>query len=108
VTERRVSPNTVISYRLELAAFMAFCEETGLEAWQAVDVRQVRAFCARSAGKGLAPQSVQRRLSALRTFFSFLIREGVLPANPAKLVQGPKVVRKAADDARSGSDAAAH
>lgn len=94
VTERRLSPNTVSSYRLDLAALTAFCEGEQIEHWSAVGVSQVRTFCARSAAKGLAPQSVQRRLSALRTFFSFLIREGVLPANPAKLVQGPKVVRK--------------
>jgi integrase/recombinase XerC len=94
VTERRVSPHTVTNYRLDLAALMSFCDDERLEHWLAVDVRQVRAFCARSAAKGLAAQSVQRRLSALRTFMSFLVREGVLPANPAKLVQGPKVVRK--------------
>lgn len=94
VTERRVSPNTVSGYSRDLAALTAFCDGENLEHWPAVGVPQVRAFCARSAAKGLAPRSVQRRLSALRSFFNFLVREGVLCANPAILVQGPRMVRK--------------
>jgi integrase/recombinase XerC len=94
VTERRVSPNTVSSYRQQLRTLREFCEANQLEHWPEVDVRQVRAFLARSSGSGLAPSSVQHRLSAVRSFFQFLIREGVLGANAAKLIQGPKLVRK--------------
>ena len=84
VTERRVSPNTVSSYRRQLRALREFCEANQLDHWPDVDVGQIRTFLARSSAGGLAPQSVQHRLSAMRSFFQFLIREGVLAANPAK------------------------
>lgn len=92
-TERRVSPNTACAYRLELAALVAFCDRASIEEWSGVDVRQVRAFAARSHARGLSPQSVQRRLSAVRTFMKFLMREGVLNYNTARDVQAPKVGR---------------
>lgn len=97
VTERRVSPHTVSAYRQDLSALRDFCDDEQVEDWMAVDVSRVRAFCSGSAANGLGPRSVQRRLSALRTFFDFLIRELVLPANPAKLIQGPRIVRNLPD-----------
>lgn len=93
-TERRVSPHTVSNYGRDLAALVAFCDREKLEDWSAIEVKHVRAFAARSHRRGLSPQSVQRRLSAVRTFMRFLIREGVIGANFAELVQAPKAARR--------------
>jgi len=92
-TERRVSPHTVSNYVRDIAALVAYCDRERLEHWTDVLVPQVRAFAARSHAGGLAPQSVQRRLSAVRTFMKFLIREGVIGGNPAIVVQAPKAGR---------------
>jgi len=54
----------------------------------------VRLFAARSHAAGLAPRSVQRRLSALRSFLNFLIRDGHLKHNCAVDVRAPKGVRR--------------
>jgi integrase/recombinase XerC len=54
----------------------------------------VRTFAAQSHAGGLAPRSVQRRLSALRTFFAFLQREGLARRNPAVDVRAPKAARR--------------
>ncbi len=94
VTERRVSPHTVSNYGRDLAALIAFCDHERLEEWPAIEVKHVRVFAARSYARGLSPQSVQRRLSAVRTFMKFLIREGVIGANFAALVRAPKAARK--------------
>jgi integrase/recombinase XerC len=51
---------------------------------------QVRTFAAATHARGLAARSIQRRLSALRTFFEFLMREGASTRNPAVDVRAPK------------------
>jgi len=77
-TERRLSEHTLAAYMRELAAFLTWCQRSGIKDWRRVDGAQLRSFAARSHAAGLQPRSVQRRLSALRTFFSFLVREGLL------------------------------
>ena len=54
----------------------------------------MRTFAAREHRDGLGPRSVQRRLSALRGFFNYLIREKVLEANPAAEIRAPKAAKR--------------
>jgi integrase/recombinase XerC len=96
-TERQVSPHTASAYRLDLAALVTFCDRERIEDWLAVGVTHVRSFAARSHAGGLSPQSVQRRLSAVRTFMRFLVREGVIGANTAELIQAPRSTRRLPD-----------
>ncbi len=93
-TERRVSPHTSSNYQRDIAALVSFCDGQRIEHWHDVLVPQVRQFAARSHAGGLSPQSVQRRLSAVRTFMKFLVREGVTGGNYAEVVQAPKPSRK--------------
>ncbi len=93
-TERRLSAHTVSAYLHELAALMQWCEKQRIDDWTAIDSQHVRAFAARSHAAGLGPRSVQRRLSALRTFFNFLVRERVRANNPAVGIRAPKAGRR--------------
>jgi integrase/recombinase XerC len=93
VTERRLPANTVGSYQRDLDALLKYCESSQLKSWRALDAQGVRLFAARSHAAGLSPRSVQRRLSAVRTFCNFLQRERVLEHNPAIGVAAPKVKR---------------
>ena len=88
VLERRMSPHTHSNYRRDLQALVAFCDRVGVADWTALDVKQVQAFAARSRVRGLGSASIQRRLSAVRTFMAFLMRENVLTYNAAKDVTG--------------------
>jgi len=54
----------------------------------------VRVFAARAHAGGLAPRSVQRRLSAVRGFFGYLVREGAAASNPAVDIRAPKSARR--------------
>ena len=90
-TERRLPPNTVESYGRDLRALLQFCDQQGLDDWCALDSQRVRLFAARAHAGGLAPRSVQRRLSAVRSFCNYLIRERVLASNPANDISAPKV-----------------
>src|SRR5262249_12014720 len=74
-TERRCSPHTVAAYTRDLQSLVSYCERTGLESWAAVDNGHLRSFAARQHARGLGPRSIQRRLSAVRSFYEFLQRE---------------------------------
>ena len=88
--ERRVSPHTVAGYRRDLARFVAHLEDHGVGQWAAVDGARVRAYLAERHRKGLGPRSLQRALSALRTYFRYLAREDVVGADPTTGISAPK------------------
>jgi integrase/recombinase XerC len=108
--ERRLSVHTDRSYARDLAALVKFCERAHLEDWSQVDAQHVRAFAAHSHAGGLGARSIQRRLSAVRSFYAFLLREAPAAAaaaapareralrrvtrNPAHDVRAPKAARR--------------
>ncbi len=92
--ERRLSPHTGLAYRRDLEALALWCDAQGLDDWRRLDHGHVRVFAARSHAGGLGPRSVQRRLSAVRSFFTFLQREGLCAHNPAVDVQAPKTPKR--------------
>jgi integrase/recombinase XerC len=103
-TERRLSAHTDSNYARDLAALVKYCDRTGLEEWSALDTQHVRVFAAHSHAGGLSPRSVQRRLSAVRSFYEFLIRENQAKLdpqplsgvrhNPANDVRAPKAAKR--------------
>ena len=93
-TERRLSGHTSSAYAADLAALEAWCDAEGLADWAALDGQHVRRFAARSHAGGLSPRSVQRRLSAVRSFYRFLIREGLAKHNPGVDVRAPRNAKR--------------
>src|SRR5437879_2642212 len=75
-SERRLSAHTDRSYSRDLTALVRFCDRSGVADWDRLDTQHVRLFAAQSHASGLAPRSIQRRLSAVRSFYEFLLREG--------------------------------
>ena len=94
--ERNVSVNTVEAYRTDLESFVSFlCNDYFTLGRDLLDLRKVdnltiRAYLAHLARRKLSRSSTARHLSALRTFFRYLIREGRVDANPARVVATPK------------------
>jgi integrase/recombinase XerC len=89
--ERQMSPHTLRNYRLDLSQFLEFYgrhREGGRLA--EVTYQDLRVFLA-AALKTNRKTTVARKLSALRTFFKYLQRRGVLSQNPAKLAPSPKL-----------------
>ena len=93
-TERRLSAHTDSNYKRDLDRFIAYCTQHGIGDWANVDSQHVRLFAAAEFRRGASARTIQRRLSALRSFFNFLIREAVLKANPATDVQAPKAKKR--------------
>jgi len=93
-SERRLSQHTADAYARDLDALVAYCREQRIVHWTKLDQQHVRSFAAQSHRRGLSARSIQRRLSAVRTYCGFLIREGELRSNPALDVQAPKARRR--------------
>jgi integrase/recombinase XerC len=92
--ERRLSPYTDANYRRDLERFIEHCDRQGVSDWPQLDSQHVRTFAAAEFRRGQSPRTIQRRLSAVRSFCNFLQREGVLNANPALDVQAPKAKKR--------------
>jgi integrase/recombinase XerC len=91
-TERRLSPHTLSAYRLDLEVLIAYCDRACIPTWARLEPAHVRAFAAAAHAHGLSAASIQRRLSAVRSFLRFLeIREHAITRNPAETIQGPKL-----------------
>ena len=88
-----MSPHTLDAYRRDLAALSGWAEGQGVGL---VDVRaeQLRAFVAAEHRRGLSAKSLQRRLSACRSFYAWLLRHGRIAASPAAAIRAPKAPRK--------------
>ena len=92
--ERRLSPHTASNYARDIGALVDFLDRGNVTEWKRVDSQHVRVFAARAHAGGLSPRSVQRRLSAVRSFFTFLAREGVVAGNPAVDIRAPKAAKR--------------
>jgi len=86
--EKNYSPHTILNYKLDLADFAKFISESSIEK---VDYLMLRKYLAVLKEKNLGSRSVGRRLSALRSFFKFLTREGLIKTNPILMLSSPKL-----------------
>lgn len=90
--EKRASPHTVDAYARDLAALQAHAVHVG-KAVEALDSEDLRGFIAAERRRGLSPKSLQRRLSACRSFYAWSVKHGHLPASPAAALRAPKAPR---------------
>lgn len=97
--ERGLSPNTVAAYRRDLARYGAFLRGRGITDPREIDGGDVAAFMAfvsgstHGDGRPYRATSLVRALSAVRSFHRFLLRERVVPADPAASVVRPRLPR---------------
>jgi len=99
--ERNVSPHTLRNYSVDLEQFLDHLapadQKTGkrnLPAPQDIDHITIREWLASLHASQKKKSSIARKLAAVRTFLQFLLREGILESNPAKLVNTPKREKK--------------
>jgi len=92
--ERRLSAHTLSNYRRDLTRLHAWLADSEQSSWEQLDQQKIRAYVARRRRSGISGKTLQRELSALRSFYRYLLREGVLDQNPAAGIRAPKAARK--------------
>lgn len=93
-TERRYSQNTIRSYQRDLEHFSVHLQDKKLSRWAELKPHHIRTYASQIFIEGLGAKSIQRRLSAIRSFMNYLLREGMIKNNPAEGVKTPKAPKK--------------
>lgn len=92
--EKDASPHTLDAYRRDIERFSAFLSRRAKGAveghWRLADRSLIRQYLAEVAGDGLSRSSIGRALSSLRSFYRFMVREGISAVNPFAGVASPK------------------
>lgn len=92
--ERGLSGNTLISYRRDLNCYMDFLAKSKIDALSKTTKDGIVDFMFYQKDKGLAANSISRRLSAIRMFYKFLVRERILKTDPTGQLDSPKLWKK--------------
>lgn len=91
---RQLSPHTLTNYRRDLNTLQRYCDENAIDDADRLTEADIRNWVSQLHRRGLAGSSIQRSLSAARSFFNFLGRERGRPRNPAASVPAPRKPRK--------------
>ena len=92
--ERRYAAGTIVNYARALAGLHEYAQKLSLRHWRELKPDQLRGWLAQLHRGGLQPGTLHHMLSACRSFFNFLARDGAVTTNPAAGVHSPKLRRK--------------
>jgi integrase/recombinase XerD len=95
--ERGASPHTVSAYRRDIAGYLAFLGERGVRTLDDATRGDLTAWLVALRAAGLAPATVNRRVSAVKSFHRFLTREGLTAEHPASALPLPKTPERLPD-----------
>jgi integrase/recombinase XerD len=95
--ERGLSPRTVDAYRRDLERFAAYLITRSVRRPADVTATDLREFVYHLKDLGLQPSSIRRNVSALRTYFAYLLAEGIVVADPTDRVELPRAWRRLPD-----------
>lgn len=96
--ERNLTPNTRNNYLIDIRQFQkfltknyTFAEDSGVDTLMHVDHMMLRAFLGSLYREKVKKVTISRKVTALRTFFNYLLREGMVKNNPAEMIQAPRI-----------------
>jgi integrase/recombinase XerC len=93
--EKRYSAHTLVAYKTDLGQFIQFMDElVGDFNCKDVTRKHIRSWVVSLMDSGVSPRSVNRKVTTLKSYFRFLMREGKVEANPAQLVTVLKTPKK--------------
>jgi integrase/recombinase XerC len=93
---RNSSPHTILNYGNDLGQFVAYLSPPGEQPPPLPQITHliIREFVGHLHEQGLEKSSIARKLAALRSFFKYCVREGMIKENPARLVPTPKLPKR--------------
>lgn len=88
--ERSLSPNSIEAYMDDLAKLVSYIEDDEL-ALREIKLDDLQQFVAQLYDLGIAPRSVGRVISGIKSFFNFLLLDGYIDIDPSELLETPKI-----------------
>ncbi len=92
--EKHASHHTIQDYKRDIRQFIDYMEQQGIADYAEVTYIHVRSYLAELHVREYARRSIARKLSALRSFYLYMLREGVVSINPFAQVHTPKLDKK--------------
>ena len=92
--ERHASPYTVRNYKTDLLDFFQFLKSKGVRSLEQVDKHSVRDYLSQLVEDGIMKVSIARKLSAIRSFYRYLLREDIMTSNPVATTASPKLDKR--------------
>lgn len=90
----RVSKHTVSNYKRDIKLLENYCKTKAIEHWRDVQQTDIRTHIASRHRQDICSKSLQRELSAIRSFYNFLLKNHLVGINPADHIKAPKQPRK--------------
>ena len=87
---KQYSKHTISGYKRDLTKLSRYLLNIEIEDWQSVNEHELRTFVNSERRRGLSPRSIQRVLSTSRSFFEYLLIEGIIKLSPAQNINSPK------------------
>lgn len=91
--EKNLREKSLVAYRHDTEQLAQFMQQLGFKRWSEVNRSAVVEYVTTQSQLGLSPASIARRMSSLRGFFRFLMRERIVSGNPAAHIQSPRLFR---------------
>lgn len=91
--EKNLREKSLVAYRHDSEQLAQFMQQLGFKRWSEITRSAVVEYVTALSQMGLAPSSIARRMSSLRGFFRFLMRERIVTGNPAAHIQSPRLFR---------------
>ncbi len=92
--ERNASPYTVRNYTTDLSGFFNFLKTKGISSLKEVDRYVLRDYLSYLMEQGIVKASIARKLSAIRSFYRYLLREKIISTNPVATTSSPKLDKR--------------
>ena len=92
--EKRASEHTVKSYQRDIKHLTNYCIDKSIPYWTDLKQSDIRSHVASRHRQGISSTSLQRELSAIRSFYNYLLKKRLAENNPAQHIKAPKQARK--------------
>lgn len=92
--EKRASPHTIKNYRRDLNHLIDYAATENLACWNTLKQHHIQSYLGHRHRLGLGSRSLQRELSAIRSFFNYLVKNHGFTSNPAHDIHAPKAPKK--------------
>ncbi len=93
--EKRFSNHTVMAYENDLEQFLTYLDKTyELKTTEEINHTLVRSWVVSLMEQKITPRSVNRKITTLKTFYKFMLRQGIVTENPMLKIQSPKTSKR--------------